>query len=172
MRDSLTDEGPSEAPKSVSTSAAHIIAGFRYQLLQSVAALIMLAENETLLLEVSEDFSVQTPAEITDYHVKNSQAEAGPPSYSLQSKLVRECLERFWEVSQDTTVQRRLVFMARGGAAVEQEHAFPDGLNSFWPNAVHLLVNSPFGHHCPCVLQMFLLENSNDMMQGQYRRRS
>lgn len=123
----MTDERLSEAPKSATANAAHVIAGFQYQLLQSVAALVALAEDETLFLEVSEDFSVQTPADLTDYQVKNSQANAGPRSLSLQSKVVRECLERFWELSQNTTVHRRLVFMARGGAAVEREHAFPEG---------------------------------------------
>ncbi|MEX1155161.1 hypothetical protein, partial [Parvibaculum sp.] len=103
-----------------STNAAHVLAGFRYQLLQSIAALITLGENETLHLEVSEDFSITAPGRATDHQVKNSQAVAGPPSYSLQSGLVRDCLARFWEVSSDGSVERRLVFMARGGAAVER----------------------------------------------------
>jgi hypothetical protein len=70
-------------------SAAHVMAGFRYQLLQSIAALIALKENETLHLEVSEDFSVTAPGRATDHQAKNSQAAAGSPSYSLQSSLVR-----------------------------------------------------------------------------------
>ncbi|MBX3497744.1 MAG: hypothetical protein KF769_16035, partial [Parvibaculum sp.] len=108
-------------------SAAHILAGFRYQLLQSIAALIALEENETLHLEVSEDFSVTAPGRATDHQVKNSQAVAGPPSYSLQSSLVRNCLARFWETSSVGSVERRLVFMARGGAAVERGFTFPGG---------------------------------------------
>jgi hypothetical protein len=109
------------------TSAAHVIAGFRYQLLQSIATLIALGENETLHLEVSEDFSVTAPGRATDHQVKNSQAAAGPPSYSLQSKLVRECLARFWEASSVGSAERRLVFMARGGDAVERCFTFPGG---------------------------------------------
>jgi tetratricopeptide (TPR) repeat protein len=109
------------------TSAAHVIAGFRYQLLQSIATLIALGENETLHLEVSEDFSVTAPGRATDHQVKNSQAAAGPPSYSLQSRLVRECLARFWEASSVGSAERRLVFMARGGAAVERCFTFPGG---------------------------------------------
>ena len=110
------------------TSAAHVIAGFRYQLLQSIATLIALGENETLHLEVSEDFSVTAPGRATDHQVKNSQAAAGPPSYSLQSSLVRECLARFWKASSVGSTERRLVFMARGGAAVERGFTFPGGL--------------------------------------------
>src|SRR5271166_4898764 len=119
------NEGPSVSTGS--TSAAHVIAGFRYQLLQSIATLIALGENETLHLEVSEDFSVTAPGRATDHQVKNSQAAAGPPSYSLQSSLVRDCLARFWESGRVSSTERRLVFMARGGAAVEQRFTFPGG---------------------------------------------
>jgi tetratricopeptide (TPR) repeat protein len=103
------------------------MAGFRYQLLQSIAALIALKENETLHLEVSEDFSVTAPGRATDHQVKNSQAAAGSPSYSLQSSLVRGCLARFWEASSVGSAERHLVFMARGGAAVERRFTFPGG---------------------------------------------
>jgi hypothetical protein len=108
-------------------SAAHVMAGFRYQLLQSIAALIALKENETLHLEVSEDFSVTAPGRATDHQVKNSQAAAGSPSYSLQSSLVRGCLARFWEASSVGSAERHLVFMARGGTAVERRFTFPGG---------------------------------------------
>jgi hypothetical protein len=122
------NEGQSESSVPTGpTSAAHVLAGFRYQLLQSIAALIALGENETLHLEVSEDFSVTAPGRATDHQVKNSQAAAGPPSYSLQSSLVRECLARFWGASRVGSAERRLVFMARGGAAVERDFTFPGG---------------------------------------------
>jgi len=109
------------------TSAAHVIAGFRYQLLQSVATLVALGENETLHLEVSEDFSVTAPGRTTDHQVKHSQAVTGSPSYSLRSSLVRDCLARFWEARSIGSAERRLVFMARGGAAVERGFTFPGG---------------------------------------------
>ena len=95
--------------------------------MQSIATLIALGENETLHLEVSEDFSVTAPGRATDHQVKNSQAAAGSPSYSLQSSAVRECLARFWEASVVGSAERRLVFMARGGAAIERRFAFPGG---------------------------------------------
>ena len=93
-------EVPSGSSKPTgSIGAAHVIAGFRYQLLQSIATLIALKENETLHLEVSEDFSITALGRATDHQVKNSQAAAGSPSYSLQSSSVRDCLARFWEAS-------------------------------------------------------------------------
>ncbi len=109
-----------------SNNASHVLAGFRYQLLHSVAALVALANNETLCLEVSEDFSITGPGQTTDHQVKNSQAIAGAPAYSLQSKLVQDCLSRFWDKSDEPETVHRLVFMARGGVAVERRFEFPN----------------------------------------------
>jgi tetratricopeptide (TPR) repeat protein len=132
------NEGQSDSPISTgSTGASHVIAGFRYQLLHSIATLIALGENEILTLEVSEDFSVIAQGRVTDHQVKNSQAAAGPPSYSLQSRPVRQCLARFWEASSVGSAERRLVFMARGGAAVERDLTFPGGQAGllYWQSA-------------------------------------
>ena len=121
-------EVPSGSSKPTgSIGAAHVIAGFRYQLLQSIATLIALKENETLHLEVSEDFSVTALGRATDHQVKNSQAAAGSPSYSLQSRSIRDCLARFWEAGSVGSAERHLVFLARGGAAAERRFAFPGG---------------------------------------------
>lgn len=111
---------------SSSSGAAHVIAGFRYQLLQSVAALITLSENEELLLEVSEDFTIVRQDGVTDVQVKNSQAIRGPRPFSLQSPEVASTLQRYWQASNEGTLERRLIFLARGGATVERGHAFPD----------------------------------------------
>lgn len=74
----------------LSTSgAAHVMAGFRYQLLHSVAALLALRDGEELLLEIEEDYSIAASAGTTNVQVKNSQASDGPRPYSLQSSEVR-----------------------------------------------------------------------------------
>lgn len=104
--------------------AAHVIAGFRYQILHSILALLDLGGEETLLLEISEDYTVTSATTETDYQVKGSQAAAGPPSYSLQSRDVRDAIVRFWEAAQAQPV-RRLVFLARGGVARERDLEFP-----------------------------------------------
>ncbi|MGQ2969377.1 MAG: hypothetical protein ACT6RF_11580 [Allorhizobium sp.] len=112
---------------SATSSAAHVIAGFRYQLLHSVSALTALAEHETLHLEVSEDYSVTSPGAETSHQVKNSQAASGPPAYSLHSQTIRDSISRFWQASTGSSSERRLVFMARGGTAIERAHVFPNG---------------------------------------------
>jgi hypothetical protein len=90
-------------------------------LLQSVSALIALRENEELLLEVSEDFTIVARDGVTDVQVKNSQAARGPRPFSLQSREVASVLQRYWQASNEGTLDRRLVFLARGGAAVERD---------------------------------------------------
>lgn len=111
-----------------SFGAAHVIAGFRYQLLQSVAALVGLRESEELLLEASEDFTVVAEDSVTDVQVKNSQATKRARPFSLQSPEVASVLQRYWSASHEGTLDRRLVFLARGGAAVERDYAFPGAL--------------------------------------------
>lgn len=114
--------------------APHVIAGFRYQLIQSVIALLGLQPGERLLLEVCEDFSVESVDVSTDVQVKNSQAVAGPKAFSLQSPEVRAVLSRFWQASVTDGRERRLIFMARGGAAVERSFSFPGGVSglAYW----------------------------------------
>jgi hypothetical protein len=110
-----------------SAGASHVIAGYRYQLLQSVWALLGLRDDERLHLEVSEDFTIESATGSTDAQVKHSQAIAGAPGFSLQSSDVRAVLTRFWDASS-SGVDRRLVFIARGGAALERGVKFPDGM--------------------------------------------
>lgn len=121
---------------SSTASAAHVIAGFRYQLLHSVIAWLGLRGKERLLLEVREDFTVEGEADGTDYQVKGSQAARGPTPFSLQTPAVREVLERFWNAS-NAGQGRRLVFMARGGAAREKDYKFPEDVPglTYWAKA-------------------------------------
>lgn len=117
-----------------SPSAAHVIAGFRYQLLQSVSALLGLRGDEELLLEISEDFTIVAGYAATDVQVKNSQATKGPRPFSLQSPEVAAVLGRYWDLSREGTINRRLVFLARGGAAIERGFDFPGNLSglAYW----------------------------------------
>lgn len=113
---------------SASSSAAHVIAGFRYQILQSIVSLIGLRDSEELLLEVFEDFTIASETTVTDVQVKNSQAAKGPRPFSLRSSEISSVLERFWEASNHGSLDRRLVFLARGGAAAERNYQFPGDL--------------------------------------------
>ncbi|WP_316355193.1 hypothetical protein [Devosia sp.] len=123
------------ASDETSGQAPSVIAGFRYQILQSIMALIDLARDGELLLEVSEDFSVIADGVQTDVQVKGSQAEAGPPSYSLRTRSIRDVLIRFWNAAETASgASRDLAFMARGHEAVERGFSLPDGLSgiAYW----------------------------------------
>ena len=131
-------EAPSAKRKSHrSSSAAHVLAGFRYQLLQSLAAWVELRDGEELWLEVSEDFSIAAENSSTDVQVKSSQAASGPRSFSLQSTEIIEVLRRFWERSHEGSAERRLIFLAQGGPARERDHAFPGDVPGlrYWRSA-------------------------------------
>ncbi|OHV83918.1 hypothetical protein LCM4579_15295 [Ensifer sp. LCM 4579] len=119
-------EAPAQSRRPTVRGASHVMAGFRYQLLQSVQALLSLREGEELLLEVSEDFTVVSKETVDDVQVKNSQAASGPPSFSLQSPEILTALNRYWEASETDALPRRLIFISRGGAGIERNHAFPD----------------------------------------------
>lgn len=101
------------------------MAGFRYQLLHSVAALLAIRDGEELLLEIEEDYSIAAGASATNVQVKNSQASDGPRPYSLQSSEVRGALDRYWVTSAGGDLDRHLIFLARGGASRERDHLFP-----------------------------------------------
>jgi hypothetical protein len=46
----------------------------------------------------------------------------------LQSPEIRAVLSRFWKEGDEATrLKRRLVFLARGGAATERDYPFPNG---------------------------------------------
>src|ERR1700730_10899196 len=132
----LDDEGGA-APGRTTPGAAHVVAGFRYQVLHSVAALMNLRRDEELLLEVSEDFTIVAPGTSTDVQVKNSQAAKGPRPFSLQSAEVASVLDRYWNASNEGMIDRRVIFLARGGAACERDYDFPGGLPglSYWRSA-------------------------------------
>jgi hypothetical protein len=105
--------------------------------MQSVAALFNLRDNEELLLEISEDFTIIADDGTIDVQVKNSQAAKGPRAFSLQSPEVAAVLLRYWDASSEGSLDRRLIFLARGGVAVEREFIFPGALPglTYWSAA-------------------------------------
>jgi len=104
--------------------ASTVLAAFRYQLMQSLAAWLDLAPDETLWLEVSEDFSVAASEGATDIQVKSSAKPLG-----LRSKDVTDALERFWQrANTEVGHGARLVFISRGSAAREHGFSFPENM--------------------------------------------
>ena len=111
----------------------HALHGFRYQLLQSLAAWLNLRPDEALWLEVSEDYAVLSAAGDNAVQVKASRAASGPTRYSLQSADVRAALSRFWSRAS-ASPGARLTFVANGGVAIERDYRFPGGVGglAYW----------------------------------------
>lgn len=106
--------------------ADHVLAAFRYQLLQSLDAWLSLRANEVLWLEIEEDFSVVSADTATHIQVKHSEAAAGPKPRSLHSSDVRDALSRYWVRSnQGLDNKSQVAFIANSGAAREQNLIFP-----------------------------------------------
>ena len=113
--------------------ASTVLAAFRYQLLQTLSAWLDLKPDETLWLEVSEDFSIAAAGGATAVQVKSS---ASP--LTLRSKDVTAALRRFWERSTSAgAAGGRLVFISRGPAGREQGSSFPQNLPGlvYWRHA-------------------------------------
>jgi len=107
--------------------AVHVLAGYRYQLLQSLDAWLSLQRDEVLCLETEEDFSIVSAENTTDVQVKSSAAANGPTPHSLQSSAVRGVLRRYWDRSNGGhDPGPRLAFIANGGAARERNLTFPN----------------------------------------------
>ena len=78
--------------------ASHVISAFRFQLLETAIAWLNLSEAETLLIEIFEDFDVETASGGTELtQVKHS---TGGRTLTLASKDARDALENFWVTSQ------------------------------------------------------------------------
>jgi hypothetical protein len=90
----MSEEASASSVPAGPTSAAHVIAGFRYQLLQSIATLIALKVNETLHLEVSEDFSVTAAARAASMK-------------SMRKAAAQQCHRASWSCAIRTVALRR-----------------------------------------------------------------
>ena len=89
-------------PPNPKRQAAHVIGAFRFQLLETAIAWLNLSEIDSLLIEIFEDFDVETASsgiELTQ--VKHSTSDR---TLTLASKDVRDALENFWATSRDGEV--------------------------------------------------------------------
>ena len=78
--------------------ASHIISAFRFQLLETAIAWLQLGDTDTLLIEIFEDFDVQT--DDGDMQLTQIKHSAINRQFSLQSKDARQALDNYWTTSQ------------------------------------------------------------------------
>tara|TARA_R110002126_G_scaffold251653_1_gene394671 strand:+ start:279 stop:4346 length:4068 start_codon:yes stop_codon:yes gene_type:complete len=78
--------------------ASHIISAFRFQLLETAIAWLELGEADTLLIEVFEDYDVQSGSGDTQLtQVKHSVADR---RLTLASKDAQDALQNYWATSR------------------------------------------------------------------------
>ena len=89
-------------PPNPRRQAAHVIGAFRFQLLETAIAWLNLSETESLLIEIFEDFNVETASGGTEMmQVKHSTSDR---TLTLASKDARDALENFWATSRNGEV--------------------------------------------------------------------
>ena len=89
-------------PPNPRRQAAHVIGAFRFQLLETAIAWLNLSETESLLIEIFEDFDVETASGGTEMiQVKHSTSDR---TLTLASKDARNALENFWATSRNGEV--------------------------------------------------------------------
>lgn len=116
--------------------AAHVIGAFRFQLLETAVAWLNLPEAATLLIEIFEDFDIQTASGSTELtQVKHSTRDR---TLTLGSKDTRDALENFWATSREGTVPNvSLVIQTNMEIGTERGADLPGGTSgiTYWQAA-------------------------------------
>ena len=85
-------------PPNPRRQAPHVIAAFRFQLLETTIAWLNLSEADSLLIEIFVDFDVETASGRTELtQVKHSTSDR---TLTLASKDARDALKNFWATSR------------------------------------------------------------------------
>lgn len=117
----------------VNRQAIASLKGYLYQIYQSVGAWIDLAAEETLLLEVAEDFALATKDALKGVQVKDVGG-----SVTLKNEGVRKTLVAYWEFKQANPEKDvSSIFVTTASIGKENKGNFPDGAKGieFWSHA-------------------------------------
>ena len=99
--------------------------GYMYQVYRSLDAWLRLSNNQSLLLEVAEDFAVLAEQSLTATQVKDT---APSTSVTLRTKAIRVAIDSFWQFqAANPSKEVRLVFLTTSIIGKEQGVEFPEG---------------------------------------------
>ena len=99
--------------------ATDSIEGYRYQILHSVNAWLALADNDTLYLEVAEDFDIESDGTFTATQVKHTQ-----DNITLRSQQVIDGINNYWELRTNNP-DRRVRFRLLTKSKIVKEQGNP-----------------------------------------------
>lgn len=132
----MRDQPQKPLPPNPRRQAAHVIGAFRFQLVETAVAWLNLSETDTLLIEIFEDFDIQTASGGTELtQVKHSTSDR---TLTLASKDARDALENFWATSRDGMVPNvSLVIHTNMEIGTEQGEDLPGGTSgiTYWQAA-------------------------------------
>ncbi|GEM94358.1 hypothetical protein RSP03_34250 [Cereibacter sphaeroides] len=110
-----------------------MIGAFRFQLLETAIAWLNLSGNDRLLIEIFEDFDVETASGGTELtQVKHSTSDR---TLTLASKDARDALENFWATSREGEVTEvSLVVHTNMEIGIESGANLPGGVTgiAYW----------------------------------------
>jgi tetratricopeptide (TPR) repeat protein len=112
-------------PEEVARRAVDSLRGYIYQVYQSLDAWLTLGDDETLLLEVAEDFAVRAKHALTATQVKDTGASRRA---SLRTKSVLEVINTLWRFQHanlETVV--RINYLTTSEIGTERGLRFPGG---------------------------------------------
>lgn len=120
-------------PPNPRRQAAHVIGAFRFQLLETAVAWLNLSETDSLLIEIFEDFDIESDSGgIEQTQVKHSASDR---TLTLASKDSRDALENFWATSREGEVADvSLVVHTNMKIGIESAANLPGGVTgiAYW----------------------------------------
>jgi hypothetical protein len=125
-------DGVNVPAEDVVRQAINAIRGFAYQLYATALAWTRLGANETLLVEVADDYSVLAEDALRLVPVKDNAASG---SVTLRSKGVVDALNSFWRFKHNNpTLHVTLAYLTTASPGFEADVTFPGGVQGlvFW----------------------------------------
>ena len=110
--------------------ASASIAGYVYQIYQSIFAWVHLGDYELLFLEGAEDFDV-----LADNNAETTQVKNKSKNITLRSEEVADALENFWDhCSNNPDHQIRFRFLSTANQGIEKQSPIPNSMTGidYW----------------------------------------
>lgn len=152
------------------------LGGYAHQLFTTLLAWMRIASDETLLVEVAEDFAILTDEALTMTQVKR---ETAATSLTLRREDARKAIISLWQFGKANPGRDvRLHFLTTAPAGKERDVTFPGGVGgiAYWTSAavgqdIAPLRNFLLGFDWPPDLTAFLTDADDEAIRSRLLRR-
>ncbi|MBN2589827.1 MAG: hypothetical protein JXA96_08185 [Sedimentisphaerales bacterium] len=108
----------------IARQAVHSLRGYRYQILQTLNAWLSLKDDEILLLEVAEDYTILANDTIKGIQVKDT---ANSGSVTLKNKDLPKMINSLWGFQNENSQKRvSITYLTTSNIGKEQGFEFPN----------------------------------------------